>query len=88
MAKKTENKLLKSTKIDPGKIEKLAKKVSNEPDKDKIEKQAKINLSLSKYYHMKLKMYCMINDTNIQETGVKLFKDFLDKQDLSQEMYF
>lgn len=80
------NKLIKSIDID--KVEKLAKKVSDEQESDKMEKQAKINLSLPKTLHMKLKMYVMINDTNIQEVGLKLFKDFLDKQDLSQTKYF
>jgi len=82
------NKLIESTKIDIDNVEKQAKKLSDESETGKIEKQAKINITLPKSLHMKLKMYTMINDTNIQEVGLKLFQEFLNEQDLSNNKYF
>ena len=77
MVMKKKNKLLSSTNIDINEIEKLAKNASSE--KEQIsEKEVKINIGLKKSKHIKLKTYCMHNETTLQSLVSSLIDKFLE----------
>ena len=71
------NKLLQSVKIDKKEVEKLAKDLTKKDKIEQKEKIIKISVNLPESLHKALKIYCIENNVNIQDTGLKLFKELL-----------
>lgn len=73
------NKLKKNlgaNKIDANKIEKFAKDLSSQIDEN--DKIVRLSISLNSGLHKKLKTYCAVESTNIQNVVSALISNFLE----------